>query len=74
MRTLDLLRNHPWNMQATIFDRGDAHAQSRFEVVIDAIEGFGLSKTTRHTAKTDAYMHARTVLGMNQESKPDEQP
>jgi len=69
MRTLDLLKNHPWNMQATINDRGEAHAHSRFEVVIDAIEGFGLAKTTRHVTKQGAYAHARAVLGMVEEVK-----
>ena len=73
MRTLDLLRNHPWNMQATISDRGEANPHNRFEVTVDSIKGFGLVRTTNHETKQAAYAHARAVLGMT-EDNPNEQP
>lgn len=64
MRTLDLLRNHPWDMQAVITDH-PAYGQSRFVVTIEPIDGpeTGLEKATRHTTKEGAYRHAYTVLG-----------
>ena len=62
-RTLDLLRNHPWNMQAVITENG-----AGFYVRIEPIDGplHGTEKTTAHKTRDEAYRHARTVLGMDE--------
>jgi hypothetical protein len=67
MRTLDLLRNHPWNMQAVITDRTGyvMPGVPALEVRVGAINGpsHGTEKTTFHSTKKEAYTHAYTVLG-----------
>lgn len=70
MRTLDLLRNHPWNMQAVITDRTGTPlaAVNPFLVRIEPISGpsYGTEKETFHATKQEAYAHALTVLGMDE--------
>ena len=66
-RTLDLLRNHLWNMQAVITE-----GSAEFYVRIEPIDGpsHGTEKTTAHKTKDEAYRHALTVLGMDEPGKP----
>ena len=70
-RTLDLLRNHLWNMQAVITESGD-RGFVYFYVRIEPIDGpfHGTEKTTAHRTKNKPYEHARTVLGMDEPGTP----
>lgn len=69
MRTLDLLRNRPWNMQAVIVDGGPDGDLHPFYVEVGPITGpdTGLEKTTLHYSKVEAYNYAYVVLGFDGE-------
>jgi hypothetical protein len=60
-------------MQALLTDNGKLHSppSARFEVRVDTIKGFGLSRTAYFATAEEAREHAYTVLGMNEAREPD---
>lgn len=61
MKVIDLLRNHPWNMQALITFENDAYT-----VLVQTIHGpnLGLDKTVSCSTEKQARDYSITVLGM----------
>jgi hypothetical protein len=61
MRVIDLLRNHPWNMQALITE-----TDNTYTVLVQTIHGpdLGLDKTATYPSEKQARDYALTVLGM----------
>ena len=65
MLTLDLLRNHSWNLQAIITDHEKSFdALNRFEVRVETMTGscLSLTKRTFHTTRNGAYRQAHMVV------------
>jgi hypothetical protein len=66
MKVVDLLRNHPWNMQALItVDTVDD--KDVYTVLVQTIHGpdLGLDKTVTYPFEKQARDYALTVLGMD---------
>lgn len=61
MRAIDLLKNHPWNMQALI-----TFTEGKYTVLVQTIHGpdLGLDKTAVYKSEQQARDYAMTVLGM----------
>jgi hypothetical protein len=59
MKVIDLIRSHPWNMQALITETDNVYT-----VLVQTIHGPGLDKTVTYPSEKLARDYALTVLGM----------